>query len=1407
MRYFAAFFVSVALVSAADFRNGQAAWAVLGQPSFGGQSAPPSQSVAGTPGGLAWANGKLLVSDGNRVGATTTAADGTATQGNRVLIFNAASGNYLPDPRSDVSITGNVYNTRCPVCGFPASSVLGQADFNGTGVNAATASNTSGSLPNGMRNPTAVASDGTVVAVADTDNNRVLIWKTFPTTNGQPPDLALGQKDLNSVQAFAGVHNNTLRGPQGVWIQNGKVFVADTQNYRVLIWNSIPTQSGQAADLVIGQKDFESADVPANDANNIPIAAANRLYSPTSVTSDGTRMYVADLGFNRVLIWNAIPTVVDQPADVEIGQPDFVSTIANNSSALCASNGTNSTTGALTYPTRCEKTINFPRYALSDGQRLFVADSGNDRVLIFNTIPTANAPTPNTVLGQPDFASDIVDDTAAQFASTYIPNIASTNTVRTPTSLAWDGTNLYVADPYDLRVMVFTPGDNTSLADNSILNAASLAIFQEGVVTLGGSIHAGDTTTITAGAASTASYTYTVKTGDTLDTVAQGLATAINSSNSNVGDPNVLALANGFGQVLLTSRQSQLANDTITLTAAVSTGAQLTATASGGYLTGGNAAVIAPGTIVVINGQNLTNGTTAGTMDATANTLANLPRTLAGSQVIMDGSPAPLLYASPNQIIAQVPYTFSGANSASIYVRTVPFSGPAQISNAAPIIIAAANPGIFAGNGNEPRPAIAVHSSAFASAVVSVDGTIKAGDTGTITVGGTAYTYTVKSTDTLVNVRDGLIALIGADSKVTPSAGGQFTRVVLTAKQSGSAGNGISVAASTSANAVLTLSAYSSSTCCASTPGAPVTSTNPAQPNETITLIATGLGALANGAAVAGAAYNGTIPNTVTDTVSATVAGSTAQVINAQLGKNAIGLYSVDMIMPASLSADPNAQIYIAQDAFVSNIATLPVAGSGNPLVTFTATPNVVITATGLGQTTLNWNAPGIQNVEIHVNSPNGPTLAAGGPTGSITTGNWVTDGMSFYLEDVTNGKTPSTVNTLTSLVVRLGTPQDVTSFSATDVNLPKGYSSGPTTLTWAAPTTNAIEIHVNAQTGPLLTASIGSGSVTTGNWVVPGTTFYLLDVQNSSAPVLLKTAQPKVNSNAAPAFTINPTTIYAPYSPAGYLGTATINWNSPLTANVEVHINAPNGPLFTAGGSSGNAVASGWVTNGTVFYLQDVSNGFPLNSDHTLAAVTAQVLPQQENGYLLLSQNPIQIPTGQTTGSATLNWASVNATTVEVHVNAPNGPLVTGGGPQGTGTASGWVTAGTVFYLQDRTNGAPLTPQFTIAAQTVASTPLAPNTSFQASSNPILVPVGTTVGATNIYWNAPGWVLAVEVHVGSPSGPLVTAGTNVGSVTTGDWVVDGTTFYLQDVTKGKALTWPNNLGTVTVHLQQLPGL
>src|SRR5207237_309730 len=118
-----------------------------------------------------------------------------------------------------------------------------QPDFTTTTLNVT-------ATPSSMRLATAVASDGVHVVVADTDHNRVLIWNRIPTFNNQPADVVVGQADFKTGTVPPGLvpSAKSLRGPQGVWIQNGKLYIADTQNNRLLIYNQIPTSNGAGPD-------------------------------------------------------------------------------------------------------------------------------------------------------------------------------------------------------------------------------------------------------------------------------------------------------------------------------------------------------------------------------------------------------------------------------------------------------------------------------------------------------------------------------------------------------------------------------------------------------------------------------------------------------------------------------------------------------------------------------------------------------------------------------------------------------------------------------------------------------------------------------------------------------------------------------------------------------------------------------------------------------------------------------------------------------------------------------------------------------------------------------------------------------------------------------------------------------
>ena len=74
----------------------------------------------------------------------------------------------------------------------------------------------------------------------------------------------------------------------------------------------------------------------------------------------------------------------------------------------------------------------------------------------------------------------------------------------------------------------------------------------------------------------------------------------------------------------------------------------------------------------------------------------------------------------------------------------------------------------------------------------------------------------------------------------------------------------------------------------------------------------------------------------------------------------------------------------------------------------------------GLGQTTVSWLAHGTSKVEVRVNAPDGPLLARHGPGRySQPTGQWVRDGTTFYLQNVSKGLPLTAENTIATVTLR----------------------------------------------------------------------------------------------------------------------------------------------------------------------------------------------------------------------------------------------------------------------------------------------------------------------------------------------------------------------------------------------------
>jgi hypothetical protein len=79
-----------------------------------------------------------------------------------------------------------------------------------------------------------------MLAVADTANNRVLLWSQEPRSGAcQAAHAVVGQPDFNATgeNGWKAVTHRTLCWPYGIWMHGGKLAVADSGNNRVMIWS------------------------------------------------------------------------------------------------------------------------------------------------------------------------------------------------------------------------------------------------------------------------------------------------------------------------------------------------------------------------------------------------------------------------------------------------------------------------------------------------------------------------------------------------------------------------------------------------------------------------------------------------------------------------------------------------------------------------------------------------------------------------------------------------------------------------------------------------------------------------------------------------------------------------------------------------------------------------------------------------------------------------------------------------------------------------------------------------------------------------------------------------------------------------------------------------------------------
>jgi hypothetical protein len=265
----------------------------------------------------------------------------------------------------DCSYSRAVVYDPAPTMGPGAGAVsFGQADFS-ENEPACTASRLS------MPDAGTLTIDGKTI-IADSDNNRVLIWNSIAGTSGVAADLVLGQSDFTSCDKNAPGNtptNQNFDHPSGVWSDGEKLVVLDHYNHRALIWTRFPTSNGQAADLVLGQGDFTHNAFNDDNQDNIANVAptARTLSHPDrGIDFNGIQLCIADSENSRVLIWDSFPQTDFQPADRVLGQADFVSGLYDRGGPVSAN------------------TLDMPTGCLFVGQQLIVSDTENSRFLIYD---------------------------------------------------------------------------------------------------------------------------------------------------------------------------------------------------------------------------------------------------------------------------------------------------------------------------------------------------------------------------------------------------------------------------------------------------------------------------------------------------------------------------------------------------------------------------------------------------------------------------------------------------------------------------------------------------------------------------------------------------------------------------------------------------------------------------------------------------------------------------------------------------------------------------------------------------------------------------------------------------------------------------------------------------------------
>ncbi|HLJ51642.1 MAG TPA: hypothetical protein VKU01_36800 [Bryobacteraceae bacterium] len=541
---------------------------------------------------------------------------------------------------------------------------LGLAGFTGDNI---AASQTALNYPAGI----AVDAGGTLY-IADSGNHEIR-----KVSNPLSPAALITAVAGTGAPGFSGDGGSavaaTLYDPMGVSVDSlGDVLIADSGN------NRIRSVSPQGTITTVAGSDRGSGDGGP--------AVSARLFEPSGIVVDGTgTVYVADSNNNRIRritpdgtistflsgLSNPNGLALDKSGALYVADTNHsvIWKVAGGSVAAVVGDPTHAGNAGDEGPASGAQLLHPTAVAFDSFGNMFIADSGNNRVRVVGSNGNIHNYAGEPKQGLPGFAGDGGPATSALLSY--------------PRGLAVDSQgNLYIADFFNDRIRKVQAG-------SQIITTVA------GTGTRGG---VGDGVPGTqAQLALPAGIAFDVKgnllIADTLNNririlSASGVLSTIAGStgpgDSGDGGPALSAMlasprdvvADMLGNVYFTDQDN---NRVRKLTPGL-----VTVTGIGNSLSG-LPGTVAPGERVNIYGFQM--GPSVGVSQDPTNGIAT---NLAGTQVLFDGMPAPLLYVSASQIDAIVPYEIAGQTLTNVVV-----SVQGNNSTVFPVPVKDASPGIL----------------------------------------------------------------------------------------------------------------------------------------------------------------------------------------------------------------------------------------------------------------------------------------------------------------------------------------------------------------------------------------------------------------------------------------------------------------------------------------------------------------------------------------------------------------------------------------------------------------------------------------------------------------------------------------------------------------------------------------